>query len=409
MSSSKIPLPEAGIDVTSPDTNLLRGNVREANNVNIAKDGSFSRRDGYVLIDPTPSTGLFNTDRGLLVGMKDKLYTLNLDTLQKVELFDMNVEAPIDFTTLNGDIYVTNGEVIAWHPADGIGGFRSVGVIPPEKPTIAPIPEGKLVKGKYALALSIVDRRGEESSATFLGIHELQGGFRFEDLSAPPAHFFRLYITPPDGDILYLADEWPTFFPTYIPEAMPTGGVCETLGLSPLPAGRFIRGYKSRLFVARGDVLFFSEPMRPRSTKLQHNFVRFVGEITFIEPVDAGIYVADERGVWFLVGENPEKMELRHVSEIKAIPDSSVTLSTPIPTEKGTPAEGTVAVWLSVDGYVMGDGGGQITPLTSSKSAISRNNQGKTVFTTSHGKKRITTLLSTREVFDPARISPQAT
>lgn len=407
MNLVSIPLPTLGVDLLSDETSLPRGAVRSADNVDIRRDGSFKRRDGYATAVPGADFhSLHHTPRGTLVGRGTKVYALDTETFAPTLLCDTGSHAVVDFHEFNGHTYFINAGSAWWIPADDPTP-RRVGVpLPDALPDAAAHPNGALAAGTYAVALSRVDDRGEESSTKLLGRVELPagGGIHLTGLSSTLTGSYRVYLTPPDGDALYLSETFSAAFSEFVVTRPPDGAVRTSQHLQPLPAGDFIRGHAGRLYVARGDTLFFSQALRPHLYDPRHDFITFAGEIKFIEPVAGGLFVGDERGVWFLPGNDPAQFQMRRVSSAQAVRRSSLTLPGSNFDQQITETDHDVAVWLSTEGYVLGRPSGDAISLHPERVRVAAGLEGRSRFLVRSGLKQIITLVAatTTSVFGVA-------
>ena len=391
--STSIPLPRLGIDLLSDETQMPAGTVRAAVNVDIDKRGQFARRRGSALT--TPGHGydnLFPWGRSLLARRGALLLSVDPDTLAQAELCDLGADGPIDYTAYNGDLYIAASTGL-WLLRAGASAAQSAGArLPDALPMLSPASAGTLTPGRYMAAISMLDARGEESPAVPLGQIDVTAGLLLTGLEVVPGSRWRLYLTPPDGDVLYLAEEFDAVFTQYAVTVYPGGAPCETLHLAPMPGGRFVRGYSGRLFVAAGDTLWFSEPLRPHLTAPRHNFIRFVGDIRIVEFVAGGVYVGDDRGVWWLAGEDPTKYVLSPVSDAVAVARSSVLVPMHRLGVLDSRAAADCAVWLSADGYMVGAPGGQVTALHPDRIRLAPQVAGQSVFLLRDGIQQIVTL-----------------
>lgn len=389
--STPIPLPLLGIDLLADETQLPRGTVRSAVNVDIDKRGQFTRRQGTALA--TAGEGyddLRAWGSALLARKGASLISIDPDTLAETPLCYLGGDGRIDYADYNGNLYVAapNGLWLLRYGAAQLAGSR----LPDALPLIESTPAGALTPGNYMAAISMLDERGEESPAVMLGQLHIEAGLLLTGLEVVPGSRWRIYLTPPDGDVLYLAEEFDAVFSQYAVTVYPGGAPCETLHLAPMPGGRFVRGYSGRLYVARGDTLWFSEPLRPHLTAPRHNFIRFVGEIRFIEFVAGGAYVGDDRGVWWLAGEDPTKYTLAPVSDAVAVARSSVLVPMHRLGVLDSRAASDCAVWLSADGYMVGAPGGQVTALHPDRIRLAPQIAGQSVFLLRDGIQQIVTL-----------------
>lgn len=389
--STPIPLPRLGIDLLSDEAQMPSGTVRSAVNVDIDKRGQFARRQGAALATAGNGYDDLRAWGNVLLARKGaSLISIDPDTLAEALLCDLGADGPIDYADYNGDLYVSahNG---LWLLRDGmaqLAGSR----LPDALPLIEPAAAGALTPGNYMAAISMVDERGEESPAVVLGQMHIEAGLRLTGLEIAPGRRWRLYLTPPDGDVLYLAEEFDAVFAQYAVTAYPNGSPCQTLHLAPMPSGQFVRGEGGRLFVAAGDTLWFSEPLRPHLTAPRHNFIRFVGKIRFVEFVAGGAYVGDDRGVWWLAGEDPTQFNQQHASDAVAVARSSVLVPMHRLGALDSRAAADCAVWLSADGYMVGAPGGQVTALHPDRIRLAPQIAGQSVFLLRDGIQQIVTL-----------------
>lgn len=392
--STSIPLPRLGIDLLSDETQMPAGTVRAAVNVDIDKRGQFARRQGSALATAGDGFGNLYAWGGVLLARKGAaLVSIDPDTLAETPLCSLGSDAPIDYAPYNGTLYVASAHGL-WLLRDGIAQLAG-SRLPDSLPLIESAATGTLTPGSYMAAISIVDERGEESPAVMLGQLHTDAGLRLTGLEMVPGHRWRLYLTPPDGEMLYLAEEFDAVFTQYAITAYPGGAPCETLHLAPMPGGHFVRGESGRLFVAAGDTLWFSEPLRPHLTAPRHNFVRFVGQIRFVEFVAGGAYVGDDRGVWWLAGDDPTQYRLQQASDAVAVARSSTLVPMHQIGAIGSRVASDCAVWLSSDGYMVGSPGGQVTALHADRVRLSPQVTGQSVFLVRDGIKQIVTLTAT--------------
>lgn len=105
------------------------------------------------------------------------------------------------------------------------------------------------------------------------------------------------------------------------------------------PTGHIVRHFAGRVYVAKNNTLFYSEPFGPNLFSLSRNYISFPGWIQMVAPVFDGIFVGTRDRVYFLAGTNPVEFTQSIVAHYGVI--------------RGTDQE--------VDGMVVA--GGQITPF----------------------------------------------
>ena len=163
-------------------------------------------------------------------------------------------------------------------------------------------------------------------------------------------------------------------------------------GLEPLPKGQIIRGHGGRLYVAKGDMLCFSEPLRPHLWNPGYGFVKFAGRITLIEPTREGLYVGDERGVWYMSGMDIDKAEPRLASRVPAMERTSLQIAADRFNPQVVQYRGSVPMWLTEEGYKIGGTEGQVIDLNSDRVKVAPS-VGKSAEVVRGGVRQVLTLV----------------
>jgi len=396
MYRAPIALPAGGLDQISNPLAMPDGYASSVENVVISREGVIMRRQGRTLLQAGHDFhSIAETNHGLLVGKGPGLFRFYPDVNAPELIMNLGSIGPIDFTDYNGHTYLTNGHGVWWMPATEHGA-RQCGVSLPDRlPAMVAHPDGALVAGTYAVALSVVDDNGEESPAAVLGQVELPngGGIQLTGIdSSDMTLTYRVYLTPPDGDALYLSESFSAAFSQYLVTRQPDGAIQATRNLSRLPGGQFIRGMNGRIYVASGDTLWFSQAMRPHLCNRAHNHIRFVGDIRFIEPLTAGLLVADNRGVWMLEGTDPTTARQRLISPTPVMAGSSIRVPATMTLRTQLPS--AAVIWLSADGYMVATDTGETESLNQKRARVSVDGRGKTVITEHQGTTQLVTLIT---------------
>lgn len=387
MAMEDLPLPVLGIDMRAKDTELRAGTARSVVNVDLGR-AVLRRRGGYTTrLASHDLTGIHRDGARVLLGVGHSLCELDLAGMVATPIADMGSSAPLDFCEHAKRLYVANGDRLMWMPAGGAP--KPVGLVVPALPDVVQHANGTLAPGMYSLAISLVDESGEESGASMLGTLRLEGGAKLVGLPVIPGSSWRLYITPPGGDVLYLAEQVPALLTEHVMTVYPGGAQCMTLNLQPMPAGELVRGHAGRLYVARGDALWFSEAFRPHLTRRRSNFVRFHGRIRFIEVMEGGAYVGDDEGTWWLAGTDPTGWAMSKVSAGLAVRRSSLKTKA---AHFSDGAKGDVAVWLATDGYWLGGPDGGARQLQPGRILIDPRTEGRSFLLQRDGMTQVLTL-----------------
>lgn len=129
--------------------------------------------------------------------------------------------------------------------------------------------------------------------------------------------------------------------------------------LSPMPTGKYLCYWRGRLITATANVIRFSEPLAYHLHDERHGFIQTAQRVTFIQPVDGGLWVGQVDHVIFIQGSHPDDMNITIKNTAAPVPDSAIQIGR---AEIGEIAEGgdQAVVWLARNGYVAGNSMGQI-------------------------------------------------
>lgn len=389
--TTPFPLPKLGIDNVTHETRMKAGTVRRADNVDIAPDGAFRRRSGFRLLEPgdyhslwrNPVTGIVFVCRGnevCVIGAGRQLFPIA--TLPTSE--------PITYCEYNGATYWAHRRGLGWLPTDRPNG-RAVGVPSTWYEVLRESP-GSLPAGRYGVSVTAVDDRGEESAASPVEFIEVtQGGITVEGI-VTDMPLVCVYITDVNGEILHQAIEAPASLPVYTVAECAKGGELDTRSLRPMPGGQLVAGHAGRLYVAEGSTLWFSEAMRPHLNSLAHGYIEMTGRITLLMAVHDGVYVGDQRGVWFLSGRDAGQLQPRLVNSAVALERSGVLVEATAFNLQVVESNTPVVVWLTAEGYRAGKAGGDVVPLNADRLRVARG-AGRSSFVMRDGVKQVVSLV----------------
>jgi hypothetical protein len=123
--------------------------------------------------------------------------------------------------------------------------------------------------------------------------------------------------------------------------------------LAPLPAGRYIAYWNGRLISAKGNSLFFSEPMWYGVYDTVRGILSFEERIQWIAPLETGIFVGLTNSVKFLAGSSPFDF-LQRRSGGRSWESAAAVVPTTDMSEELVGAAQEVAVWVEENGFVIG-------------------------------------------------------
>lgn len=350
----------AGINNTAQEEELKSGEFREADDVYVTNKGKIRTRDGFTQLQ----SGNFHSLYENYVCKDMTLYRVEGD-LSLTAITTLSSADTVSYTEVNGTLYFTNG-IDRGRIKNGLytDGF-SVSALnhQPDASVVA----GGLPDGKYQLVVTGVVG-GMESSCGQPKYVELtsQGGIsvtNFPDLSMYDA--IRIYLTYPNGEVLYLVRELANSAVSYLIGSNPEyGRELQTQFKQQMMPGSILREGHGRLWVTLGNFVGYSEPLNYGLTDITVNYFGFPSEPTIMEPVLGGVWVVADHA-YFLSGTNPKQMQQVDRGAMTAVRGTAVRISSVDFMSQEVP--GDVIIWTSDRGIVAGLPNGELLYLTEGK------------------------------------------
>lgn len=362
-------MPLAGINTVAEDAALQVGGdsprlyVRDAVNLDLSPAGKASLRPDILRISDQPYRNLWQSP---LHG--DSFATLGeqwgrLDTATwSLEPLAQIGEGDVSHAVLNNLVCVSGPAGI--FTFDGQQARRLTLDAPAPPLVIAGL--GSLSQGTYGVAVAWL-RGQQESAPSAIAFQDVAANGALEvtmPLSLDPSVTgARLYLTNPNGGELLRAGDHPVGSPSIIITTLPElGRSAQFANLSPMPTGKYLAYWRGRILTARANVLRWSESLAYHLHDERHGFVQMPQRITFVQPVDGGIWVGQTDHVAFLQGSEPGNLSLARRASRPPVPGSAILVPAEVVGEAA--AEGApVAVWLAENGYVMGTSSGSLVEL----------------------------------------------
>lgn len=359
-------LPMAGINNVGQDEALqVRGDsprtyLREAVNVDISPNGKPRMRDGLRNVSTAKLENLWQSP---LHG--DTFATLGAQWV-KVDVSTWETEALATIGEGPVSHAVLNNAVVAAGPA-GIFTFGGVGAtrltIDPPPPPMVSAGDGALEAGSYGVAVSWL-RDSMESPPSGITHCQIGAGGGLDVVLPlcldPTVTHARLYFTRHNGGELARGEEYPISQSAVAVPLLPKlGGPPQFWRMDAMPTGRYLGYWRGRILTASANVLRFSEALAYHIHDRRHGFVQMPQRITFVQPVDGGIWVGQVDHVAFLQGASPDTLELQAKASRAPVPGSAIKVKAEL---LGDLAQGgsECAVWLADNGYVVGTAGGAL-------------------------------------------------
>lgn len=258
----------------------------------------------------------------------------------------------MQFVEVNGEVYYSNGSVSG---KIVLNQRRNWGVVVPSKaPTITQA-SGGLFVGTYRVACSYVNLYGEEGGASIAAAYTLNSlaGLTITTPTTSDAEVqkCRVYLTPPNGEAFYQVAEVSPGASVIIASPPEYTVAMSTQFMTQLPPGSFIDYYRGRMYVANGNILWYSQPYVYGLTNPLSNYIAFPSEITLLKAVQGGIYLATDR-TYFLSGSGGEDL-----AQLEILPFGAAKYSaSDLPNSKDI-------LWYTERGIMQGSDSGQVTNL----------------------------------------------
>lgn len=334
--------------------------VRNAVNADVDSAGWLRRRAGYTkVVSGVNTRGGYSCPIGTFFVQGAKLLKLNDDNSTTL-LFDGVVGNEITYEYFNGSVYFSDAWVTKRITATGI---KEWGQNVPAAPLVYNI-TGALPPGTYVAAVTTIDSEGRESGASETATLTLNAtsGIRVTGLTAGVTS--RIYLTSNNGAVLFLVAETSTAQYDVTLPGYDAGKPLDTQFLSKPPAGRIIRHYKGRLYIAIGKNVWFTEPYAPDLVHRGRGFFQFTDPVTVMEPGETGMWFVSDK-TEFYAGNGPEDFTPTTRLNYGAVYGTSQLL----PRTKD-------AIWYSTKGVVMGTKDGQAENLQEANVAAGSGTAG---------------------------------
>lgn len=381
--------PLAGIDNASQDDAALqvggqerRNYVREALNVDIESTGRARMRAGLRKLVDTVLNSLWQSPLhgDVFAQLGDKWVKVDDRTSWATEPLATIGEGPVNHLVLNNVVLAAGSAGIFQYDGQRAQKFT---IDTPPAPLVAAGDDGALDKGSYGVALSWL-RNGLESSVSPITRCQVQqNGMLSITLPLcldPSVTHARLYVTRPDGGELGRVEDYPINTPMVGVALLPKAGATPQFQhLEPMPTGIYFAQWRGRLLTARANVLRFSEPMAYHMHNPRLGFVQMPQRITFLQPVDGGIWVGQVDHVAFLSGASLGDMQLQRKSAKAPVPGSAVALDAEVVGAEISAGGTTVVAWLAENGYVIGTASGSVLECNAGRIRGIAGNKGTSI------------------------------
>lgn len=360
-------MPILGMNTVARDDNLQRGGdtpalfVRDAVNVDIHSDGRFSMRHGVRKVSDLALRNMWQSPLhgDVFAALGDKWGKVNMQDWSFHALAQCG-KGRLWHEVVNHQVMVASDEGILVY--DGQAAYRLVVDTPPAPLVLES--SGSMESGIYGVAMSWLRGKLESAVSAMTTVEVTQGGLSvlLPMCTDDAITGVRLCLTRCNGGELLQAGDYAIDTVKVDVVLLPRLGASAVFRyLSPMPSGKFLKLWRGRLLVARANRLLFSEAMAFHLHDERFGWIQFPQRITFVQPVENGIWVGQVDHVVFLAGQDLGNLAMVKTSAKSPVPESATLLGA---NEVGELAGGLpMAVWLAENGWVAGTAQGQLVEL----------------------------------------------
>ena len=368
-----IPLmPLAGINNVAEDAALQRGGdaarlyVRDAVNVDLTPAGKAELRPGVRRVTEWPYRNLWQSPlhRDAFATLGDQWGRVDPFTWSHEPLATVG-EGPVSHVVLNNLVCVAGRAGI--FTFDGARAQRLT-LDTPAAPLVL-VGEGSLDAGAYGVAVAWLRGSLESAPSPIKTVHVPASGAL--EITLPlcldtTVTGVRLYLTRPNGGELAREQDYALGTPTILVRVPPKlGAPAQFQHLSPMPTGLYLAYWRGRLLTAKGNVLRFSEALAYHLHNERYGFIQMPQRITFVQPVEGGIWVGQVDHVAFLQGASPDSLSVIRKASAGPVPGSAILVPADVVGTNLAGGGSPVAVWLAENGYVAGTSEGGLVEIHS--------------------------------------------
>jgi len=380
-------MPVVGMKTEGDDTRLLvktkQGQevyLRDIVDMDVERGGGVSLRPGMRQVSNLPLTNLwqsplhddvFGTLGDAWVRVGPGWTTETLATVGAGEAWHTVLNNRVVISALHG-LFEFDGQAA-----------RRLTIETPAPPLLSTVPgAGSLVPGDYTVALAYM-RQGMESALSDLMTVTVTEGCALEVtlpmLFDSSVDNVRIYLSKPDGGALGLGGEYSVAgYSVSFPTLPDLGAGPRFQHMEEMPAGRYMSLWMGRLLTANRNILHFSEPMAYHINDPRHDFIQMPQRITFLAPVEGGIWVGQVDHVAFLRGTQPDQLVSERRAAQPPVPGSAILVPSEI-TGDASAGGRHVAAWLSANGYTLGTASGETIETGAGTLGGIHGNSGQTV------------------------------
>ena len=384
--------------------------LKVAENIDIDKSGGIHKRPGYTLKLAGNFHSLWGEGYNFFAVKDGNLVRIHEDFSTEV-LISYTSKERISYSSVDGssDVYFTSKAMSGIITGNSVVPF---GYTSPNPPTITEVTGStRLSAGTYQVSLTYVDSNNVESGSAIgqmIGIQE-GSAIVLNNIQPSDSHEIigvRIYCSTPNGEVQYLLGQIPVNTTTYTITSVHSEGVTplKSFNMYPAPNGEIVRYFKGRMWIADGNLLWYSSPFSLGWFNVAHDFFQFEQDITELMPIEEGIFVGTKRGLYLLVGTDPSKMKLVLKEPVEVVRNTAEKVSGAYITIENAP---TGYRWLVTTdkGIFVCSNSGTVLNKTVENISLPKADKGVSTFIQQDGINRYLTLLEEKKPSNNAATS----
>ncbi|MFW1800971.1 hypothetical protein ACG9YX_13195 [Acinetobacter nematophilus] len=355
--------PLLGMDNCSPDESMSSFGktpfikLRDAVNVNINAAGRIELRDTGTMVTDTPYKNLWQSPlhQDLFGTLNGELVKINPADWSHIQL-NVQLKGDINYLVVNNFIVISDSSDL--YRYDGAG-VEKLTISTPPAP-MAHVAGGSLLEGTYNLAISW-SKHGRESGLSDTVTVECMGGI---ELILPynysgDADQVTIYMTERNGSELLKVAAVPVNTPSFtISQDKDLTRAAQFKHLSPMRSGKFLKLWRGRLVTAEKNLLYFSQALNFHLCDERYDYIAMPQRVTFVEPVESGIWVGQSNSVVFLSGSDVRDLRLVQTGAKAPVPGTALRVNSDLLGELSAGLESVL--WLAENGYCIGTPSGNL-------------------------------------------------
>jgi hypothetical protein len=255
--------------------------------------------------------------------------------------------------------------------------------------------QGTLPKGTYQVNFTYLSKYGLESGAGVASVITVPDNSGIS-LSIPSIHInpdvvgARVYCSSSDGTELYFITRL-ILGDSYTISSVDNTRPFRHFNLDAPPKGSIVRFYRGRLYVASGNILYYSEPFAYNHFDIGYNYIEFPNTIDEVLPVEDGLWVCSDR-IYYLTGDSPDNFKRIVKEYIKVVKGTATRFSGSYLHLDNTPVGYKWLVTTDL-GILALFNQGLIINLTASNLSVVRADKGASIFLQSNGNNQYISIL----------------